>query len=104
MGRSKAAQNKPANKNTVASTSSSSSANGKTYNALELLERAETILNDSGNIELAAQFAARARPACINDEDRMRCDEVEGMIAMENGQEDRAIEVRRIHIPLDRPS
>ena len=79
-----------------------SNGSGSTYSATELLDKAEAILDESGEVELAAKFAERARALCATGEERARCSEVMGMCCLENGDEEQAKRVRlgRSHLQL----
>ena len=88
MGRARAAQIKSTTKTPMASTSTSS------YTAAQLLAKAESILASSGDVELAQNFAERAQALCgDNEEERTRCSEFRGMIAMEMGNTEMVKEV-----------
>jgi hypothetical protein len=81
---------------TAADPPAKSNGSGSTYSATELLDKAEAILDESGEVELAAKFAERARAQCATDEERARCSEVMGMCCLENGEEEQAKQVRRL--------
>lgn len=83
---------------TAADPPAESNGSGSTYTATELLDKAEAILDESGEVELAAKFAERARAQCATDEERARCSEVMGMCCLENGEEEQAKQVRPLSV------
>lgn len=84
----------PASTSNGHAASSSSSTSTRLTTAMELLARAEAILNDSEDVELASQFVERASSLASSQEERHKCSEVRGMIELEKGEDELAKKVR----------
>lgn len=97
MGRTKSStHSKPANKLSVTAEPSSSSAeNGTKHSVVELLVRAEALL-DQDNPELAIKFATKAQAQSVSEEEKCKCSEVMGMCCLELGQEAKAKRVSSV--------
>lgn len=97
MGRTKSQSHaKPANKLSVAESSSSSAVQNGTsskHTASELWTKAEALL-EQDNPELALKFATKAQAQCADAEETCKCSEVVGMCYLELGQERKAKQVR----------